>query len=103
MDYKKSVRRRQMVQLVLVIVCIAAISAYFLFVTRPVITGHAVRDECGPIGGTISHSINDKDECINVCRAYCLSLKDEYYDVNFELLNEKCNSCECFCKKERFK
>jgi len=96
--YKNKIRLLKNLQIVLIVVCLVALVAYFYFITKPTITAYSVADECGPIGGTISHPIDDEDSCTNVCRAYCLSLKKDYHDSKFTLNILECNDCKCFCK-----
>ena len=97
--YKRNVKRLKTVQIVLVAVCILAFAVYGYFLFRPKITGYTVRDECGPIGGTVSHSIDDVDACTNACNAYCKSLDKEYFDSSFDEAFNECNSCKCQCQE----
>ena len=81
------------------VVCIFVIIGYLYYLTRPTITQNTLIDECGPIGGTISHSIDDDDSCSNMCRAYCKSTQKEFHDTDFTLKGVGCNDCECYCKE----
>ena len=99
MSYKSRINRLKRIQLVLVIVCVLAIAVYGFIITRPEITSYVVKDECGPIGGTISHPIDDEDACSNACRAYCLSLEKKFHDSDFKLRFDECNSCNCECEE----
>ncbi|MBN2368108.1 hypothetical protein JXC34_03740 [Candidatus Woesearchaeota archaeon] len=95
--YTASVKRMQAVQILLAVVCIAALMAYVFFLTRPSVTSFVIKDECGPIGGRISHSIDDQDVCNNACNAYCNSVDKKFQKGEFEERLNQCNRCECFC------
>ena len=97
MKRRSGVKKQQRLQVVLLGVCILALFLYVLFVTRPKITVYVIKDECGPIGGIISHPINDGDSCNNICRAQCLSWEQEFHSSEF-IVNEPCNTCKCDCK-----
>ena len=99
-SYDKRIKTLKYVQIILIVVLVSTFFYYFFKVTSPNVTGYVVKDECGPIGGRISHSINDNDGCSNACRAYCLSLQEVYSDSKFELKSEGCNTCNCFCQEE---
>jgi hypothetical protein len=103
MSYEDKVSKLKKIQFILIIICVIAFLAYVFFITRPEITAHVVRDECGPIGGTISHSIDDVDTCENACNAYCSSIGQNFHSVEFYMQGAECNTCDCFCKGERFK
>ena len=96
--YRDQVNRLKKVQVALVIICIIIFAVYLYFVRKPSITGYIVKDECGPIGGTVSHPIDDVDTCMNKCRADCLSYGKEYHRSEFTIKDPDCNLCECFCK-----
>lgn len=98
-QYQSKVKKLQKLQFFLILICAVLIFGFVLYVNKPSITGFVVRDDCGPIGGTISHSIDDEDSCKNACVAYCQSLKQEYHDFDFVSSQTKCNSCDCLCKE----
>ncbi len=97
--YTKKIHKLQLIQTILIIICLIAIAVYFFFITRPVVTAYNITDECGPIGGTISHPIKDEDVCRNICNAYCRSIEKEIHDSYFELNGIGCNLCTCYCKE----
>ena len=97
--YSKRVKKLKRMQLILVAACVVAFLIWIVIFTRPEISEYDLRDECGPIGGTISHSIDDEDACINFCNANCQSLDKEYHSSQFSLRTLECNSCKCFCKE----
>ncbi len=98
--YSKKVKKKQNIQLVLIAVLVLALAVWVYAITRPTVTEYTIRDECGPIGGAFSHTIDDADACVNACSAYCQSLELEYYDSEFSLAEgETCNSCACECKE----
>lgn len=97
--YTKKIHKLQLIQVILIIICLIALGIYFFIMTRPVITEYNETDECVPIGGTISHSIKDEDECNNKCSAYCQSVDKEFHDSYFELKGLGCNLCTCYCKE----
>ena len=97
--YSNNVNRLKKLQVFLAAACLLALAVYGFVITRPTITSYVVKDECGPIGGTISHSIDDHDTCANACNAYCGSLDKEYYSSKFEENNIECHSCDCKCKE----
>ena len=97
--YGKRIESLKRLQLALIFICVAGIFAYILFITKPEITAYAIKDECGPIGGSISHSIDDEDTCGNACSAYCLSMGEKFHKSAFEIKGLECNKCDCLCKK----
>ena len=97
--YTKKIHKLQLIQTILIIICVIALAIYFYFISRPVITSFNITDECGPIGGTISHPIKDEDVCRNICNAYCRSVDKEFHDSYFELSGIGCNLCTCYCKE----
>ncbi len=98
-NYKKIIKKRKRTQLMLIAVLVLFLSAYGFFITRPEIKSYEIIDECSPIGGTVSHPIDDVDSCANACNAYCLSLDEKYHDIKFEQKFEGCNNCTCYCKE----
>ena len=101
-EYSHKITFLKNLQIILAVVCVVAIGIYIYFITRPIITAYSIEDECGPIGGTVSHPIDDEDTCSNACNAYCLSLKKSYDHSSFAYNLEKgCNNCDCFCKGEQ--
>ena len=97
--YHKKVRQMQKLQIILVIVCLIAGAVFIYFATRPNIIEYSVPDECGPIGGSVSHTLDDADACANACNAYCLSLKQTYATSAFEAVPGRCNDCRCYCEE----
>ena len=98
-SYKQRVDTLKRVQLVLIVICIIAIIGFAFWINKPTITGYAIVDECGPIGGRISHLIDNEDACKNACRAQCLSLDKEYESHDFTENPGVCHECECKCKE----
>jgi len=97
--YHDKVERQKHIQIILITMCLIAILLYVYFLTKPKITEYALQDECGPIGGSILHSIRDTDSCANACSAYCLSVKKELHKSDFNIREgPQCNSCLCYCK-----
>src|SRR3990170_3386152 len=95
--YRQRINLLKNIQLILVIACVIAVAAYGYFITRPEIIFYELKDECGPIGGSISHPLDDEDACGNACLAYCLSRKMQIHDSKFVLRDPKCNMCTCYC------
>jgi hypothetical protein len=98
-SYKKQVQRLKRLQAILMIVCLLVFISYAYFITRPKISSYDVKDECGPIGGTISHPIDDEDACDNICGATCLSKDKLFHKSKFVLKDPECNICTCYCKE----
>jgi hypothetical protein len=96
--YKNRIKLLQSLQILLFIICILAFIFYLYKITRPEITLYIIKDECGPIGGSISHSIGDEDTCYNRCNADCISLKKEISSSQIILKQTECNICNCYCK-----
>jgi hypothetical protein len=95
----KSVERMKLIQIVLIVLCVIIFIAYIFFITRPKLTQYTITDDCGPIGGQVSHTVGNTDTCSNKCTAHCLSLKKEYHDSSFEAREGPiCNLCVCNCK-----
>ncbi|MBN1503277.1 hypothetical protein JW930_07095 [Candidatus Woesearchaeota archaeon] len=97
--YSKKVKQRILVQNVLIVVCLLSIAVFFYLKLRPSFVTYAVRDECGPLGGTISHSIGSEDECANACKAACQSYEQKYKNMEFSSSPGTCNNCTCICKE----
>ncbi|MCM2325673.1 MAG: hypothetical protein NDI94_04365 [Candidatus Woesearchaeota archaeon] len=96
--YSDKVKKLQVLQMILVVVCLGLIVFFIISMLKPKIVKYEVKDECGPIGGSISHSIDDDDSCSNACSAYCLSLQKGFHESAFIASNRTCNTCDCFCK-----
>jgi len=96
--YKNKIKFLQTLQVVLIVACVLALAGFAIMVNKPKVSKYNVKDECGPIGGSISHSIDDIDACKNACKAYCQSMKKEFHDSSFEQNIEICNTCTCYCK-----
>lgn len=58
----------------------------------------SIEDKCSIIVGKIVHPIDREDECINKCIAQCETYSLTYDKTEFELKNNSCNACGCFCK-----
>ena len=97
--YHKKVKLMQNLQIFLVVVCLIAAGIFMYIATRPNIIRYDLEDECGPIGGSVSHTLDDADACQNACNAYCLSLKHTYETSVFTLAEGGCNKCECYCEE----
>ncbi|MFH2020656.1 MAG: hypothetical protein ABIJ34_04530 [archaeon] len=97
--YEQQIKMLKRLQLALLAVCVIGAGIILFLNTRPELSSYLVKDDCGPIGGAISHSIDDEDSCMNGCTANCLSLKQTYYDSKFDLSSLGCNSCNCTCKQ----
>ena len=91
-SYRKRVNLLKNVQLILVILCIVMLLVYLYYITRPKLSSYDLKDECGPIGGSISHPLDDTDSCSNACLAYCTSIEKKLHDSKFELKDPQCNS-----------
>jgi hypothetical protein len=96
--YSQNVELMKKVQVFLLILCLAAVAAYLYFLFQPEITRFEIKDECGPISGTIMHSIKDTDSCSNACHnQYCTKGKQVLRtEFNATL---PCNTCICYCKE----
>jgi hypothetical protein len=55
-------------------------------------------DRCSVLFNNILHSIKDESSCENYCRSECSTRKMGFYNSEFELSNEGCNACNCYCK-----
>ncbi len=96
--YDKSINSRILLQNILIIICIAA---HVFLVSRQFRREKVViplKDECGPIGQTISHSIDNDEACQNNCYAACTSMDHTYSGHEYIYNNEiACNNCTCVC------
>jgi hypothetical protein len=101
--YQKKILRLKKIQIILIILCLVASAIYLYFITKPEVTKFTVDDECGPIGGTVSHSIDDDDSCSNACNAYCISMQKKYKKSSFKFELNACNTCTCYCQESREK
>jgi hypothetical protein len=97
--YHTRVRLMQNLQTLGIVILLIAGAVFLYIATRPEIIRYDIPDECGPIGGSISHTLDDADSCQNACNAYCLSLKHTYETSRFELVENACNTCECYCEE----
>jgi hypothetical protein len=97
--YAKKVKRMKAIQAVLVLACLVLTAGYIYYLNRPVVVSYQLQDECVPIGGQISHSLDDEDICANACNAYCTSVKKTFKKVEFLARSgPECNYCNCLCK-----
>jgi hypothetical protein len=95
--YNQSIELMKKVQILLIILCIAALTAYLYYILQPKITLFEIVDECGPISGSIMHSIKDLDTCSNACRnQYCTKGK-QVFKTEFNV-SLPCNKCICYCR-----
>ncbi|MFH1638389.1 MAG: hypothetical protein ABIB71_08240 [Candidatus Woesearchaeota archaeon] len=60
---------------------------------------YGLKDQCGPIMGSILHTIDDEGSCIQKCKINCLSKDKEYGKVEFKKEVDACNICTCYCKE----
>jgi hypothetical protein len=99
-NYKKKIKKKILLQNILILLCLLGL-AYFLFtIFKPEITTYAVKDSCGPIGNTISHSIDDQESCQNACNSVCKSFGLNFHKSEFLYMKEvTCNNCTCLCKR----
>ncbi|MBU0757706.1 MAG: hypothetical protein KKF44_06560 [Nanoarchaeota archaeon] len=98
--YAAWVRQRTRMQTVLLIILVCVLILFVYVKMKPVITELPVKDSCGPIGNTISHSIGDSDMCENSCDSACRSFELKFYKSRFVYKNEAgCNDCICQCKE----
>jgi hypothetical protein len=95
--YHDHVESLKKAQIVLAAICLVLLVFYIYYVTKPKITSYELKDECGPISGSVMHSINNQDSCSNACNAYCLSKKITFSDAEFTVV-VPCNTCMCRCK-----
>jgi len=98
-NYSKKVKRLQQIQLVSILVLLIAFISVYMFINRPELTKYVVRDECGEIGGAVSHSIDDTDACVSACTAYCQSFQKEYHKSKFIESTLSCHTCDCTCSE----
>ena len=96
-SYSERIKRLKMIQAALIVVLIVMVIGYVYYVNRPAITVYERDDQCGPIGGIVSHEIDNADSCANACTATCLSRDTEFHDSAFELRDPECNDCTCYC------
>jgi hypothetical protein len=62
------------------------------------LTHDIIPDDCGTFGGSIVHSINDTQACLEVCFYNCQ--KKEMNLTSFEFnMTMPCNTCECYCRR----
>ncbi len=95
--YHENVEFLKRIQIALIVICVVALVAYLYFLFQPKITKFVISDECGPISGSIMHSIKDEDACSNSCHnQYCTKGK-EFLKSEFTL-SMPCNTCICYCK-----
>lgn len=57
-----------------------------------------VKDECSIIMGNLLHTIRDSTDCNLQCNNRCNIDGNKFVDSEFTLLNNSCNSCNCYCK-----
>ena len=96
--YADRVKKLKLLQASLIIICVLGIAFFFYYLLKPKVVEYPLKDECGPIGGAISHSIDDEDTCGNACSAYCQSTGKSYHDSKFTMIPEACNQCTCQCE-----
>jgi hypothetical protein len=59
---------------------------------------YSIKDECGPIQGSIFHSIENNDTCRIRCRNTCESLDKEFVSIRFVDKGIYCHECNCTCR-----
>lgn len=55
------------------------------------------KDLCSIIAGNIIHTVSDEGECKLQCRAECETRNLEFQKSNFQLIENDCNICTCYC------
>ena len=55
-------------------------------------------DSCSLIVGKLIHMIGDEDRCKMLCKTNCETRKMHFFDSNFNIVENNCNSCKCYCK-----
>ncbi|MBD3203370.1 hypothetical protein GF327_03690 [Candidatus Woesearchaeota archaeon] len=99
-SYKKKIKKKIYLQNILILICVVLLGYLVYAKFRPEIVKVPVKDDCGPIGNTISHLISDNEDCVNACSSACKSFGHVYYKSKFIYNNEvRCNNCTCQCKK----
>ena len=96
--FQKHVKRLILLQTILIAVLLLALSyvIYTKFFVKEIKVEFA-KDECGPIGGRISHSIKNEGECDNMCHAICTSKQLDVKESIFDFKTQPCYTCECHC------
>lgn len=56
-------------------------------------------DQCSIIAGKLVHTINSEGECINKCVAECETYDINYEKAEFEISQEACHFCKCYCNE----
>jgi len=59
---------------------------------------YPIKDECGPIYGSVYHSIKDEAVCRIKCRGTCESLDIEFVSSKFVDNGLRCHDCNCTCR-----
>lgn len=85
--------------LLLVILILFQFNFFKIFDSKE-ITFSRIVDLCGPnpLGGGLLHSIKDEDFCKISCNNECTLKKMDFSSFEFELKNDSCNLCICYCK-----
>lgn len=55
-------------------------------------------DKCSLFFNNILHTIKDEAGCENYCRAECSTREMKFYNSEFSLNPEGCNTCNCYCR-----
>lgn len=97
--YSKDIKKRILFQNIMIGVCLVAVFVFLYLRLKPVLITYALKDECGPIGGTVSHTIDEEGGCQNACRSACESYGHTYYSSKFEFVAVGCHNCTCVCRK----
>ena len=99
---KARIQKKMHIQAALLVICFVCLGVFAYLRFRPNVTGFVIADECGPIGNSVSHSIDDIGQCENICKVNCEGEQKTYHHSVFKLGGLGCNECACFCR-ERFK
>jgi hypothetical protein len=83
--------------LVLILILLIGISSG-LFEGPKEVVMYAINDECSLVMGNIIHQIRDNGDCRIRCVNECGLREKEIVKIEFELKNNSCHVCDCYCK-----
>ena len=102
---KNKISKKSLVAIFMFLLILLVLASFYLLKEGGIIKNSTelseknftIQDKCSIIVGKIVHPIDREDECMNNCVAQCEIYSLSYDRVEFELMQDTCNKCSCFC------
>jgi hypothetical protein len=101
----KKIKNFKLKIIIIFLIIILFFNIYFILkesgiIQRKIANTHEefiIPDTCSVIAGKIIHTVNTEGECENRCLAQCETFSLRYSKSEFELGQQTCHSCKCYC------